>query len=297
MTKSRAMQTASLVAALLSMLLLSIHPVTAQAFQPQALPAYRPTPKISDVPVPYLSMSPDLLAAANEPGGDRGHYKMAQAKSGESGAPSGRPSMEELSAEMDNPLGKLWMMFLQNDTLLYDGNPLGEEVINMTVFMPVLSIPLTQKINLVVRPILPFISAPKPNLPSNFGRFPDEFPSQPPFNQIVNQPSISTDREFEFGDMMLMTAFGPSDLVGGKFVMGLGPTFMFPTASDDFFGTEKWSAGPAAILVYLGKPWKLGFIAQHWVEHPVYDLLRSAQAVEHWHGAERAGQLGGRRRR
>ncbi len=44
----------------------------------------------------------------------------------------------------------------------------------------------------------------------------------------------------------------------------MGPTFMFPTASDSFFGSEKFSVGPAAILVYLGEKWKLGFIAQHW---------------------------------
>jgi hypothetical protein len=33
---------------------------------------------------------------------------------------------------------------------------------------------------------------------------------------------------------------------------GLAPSFIFPTASKDELGQEKWQAGPAAVGLYLG---------------------------------------------
>ncbi len=237
-------------------------PATSQVLQVDTQAADWATPLSSELTAPTLTMAANLLAAAGIPD-DRDRTTVAQAASGAPGQAPGGPSLEDLAAEMDNPLGKLWLMFLQNDTMIFDGDPLDEEIINMTVFMPVLSIPLGPRWNFVVRPILPFLSAPKPRISGEFGRFPDELLSDPAFGPIANL-SLSTDREFEFGDMMLMTAVGPSGLVADKFVMGLGPTFMFPTASDDFFGSEKFSIGPAVILVFLGEKWKLGFIAQHW---------------------------------
>lgn len=45
---------------------------------------------------------------------------------------------------------------------------------------------------------------------------------------------------------------------------GIGPTFIFPTASDDKLGLEKYSAGPAGFIGYLGKEWSVGVMAQQW---------------------------------
>ena len=228
MTISRVKRKASILAMVLSMVLMSLYPVATQALQPEPLAADWATPMHSEQTSPALTMDASLLAAGLPT--DRERTTVAQASSGESApAPGGGGiDLEALSSEMDNPLGKLWLLFLQNDTMIYDGDPLGEEVINMTVFMPVLSIPVGPKFNLVVRPILLFISAPKPMVSRELGRFPDDVHLRPGFRGLVN---LSTDRRFEFGDMMLMTAFGPSGLVLDKFVMGLGPTFMFPTAS------------------------------------------------------------------
>jgi hypothetical protein len=231
----------------------------AQAFPSTALTADGTEFLHSEMTSSYLSMSPSLLAAAEVPSGARGRYTMAQAQGGAGGAPTGRPSLEDLSKEMDNPLGKLWIIFMQNDTSLYDGRPLGEEIINTTTILPVLSFPLGESFNFAVRPIIPFIASPKPQVPGGLGQFPDEFNSTPPPGL-----SVPTDRVFEIADIKLMTLFGPSGLVADKFVLGLGPTFSFPTATDNFFGSEKLSIGPAVTAIYLGNKWKFGLIAQHW---------------------------------
>jgi hypothetical protein len=46
-------------------------------------------------------------------------------------------------------------------------------------------------------------------------------------------------------------------------VWGVGPIIQLPTASDPALGTEKWSAGPTAVLVYAAGPWVNGILASH----------------------------------
>ena len=158
-------------------MLLGTLPAMAQAFPSTALTADGTEFLQSDMTTPYLSMSSSLLAAAEVPSGASGRYTMAQAQGGAGGAPTGGPSLENMSKEMDNPLGKLWIIFMQNDTSLYDGRPLGEEIINTTTILPVLSFPLGKAMTFAVRPIIPFLAAPKPQVPGGFGQFPDEFNS------------------------------------------------------------------------------------------------------------------------
>ncbi len=127
--------------------------------------------------------------------------------------------LEALSREMDNPLGSLWMIFVQNDTIqLSDDFPLKDKQwINVTLFQPILPIPLGKDWLLVNRPTLSFISAPIPKLnQSGQGKFPGQFPGgSPSFNDI--QDGVSTNRKFEFGDMVFPMWLAPRELpkIGG----------------------------------------------------------------------------------
>jgi hypothetical protein len=47
-------------------------------------------------------------------------------------------------------------------------------------------------------------------------------------------------------------------------IWGVGPTFIFPTASDRELGQGKYQAGPAAVGLYMGKEWVFGVLAQQW---------------------------------
>jgi len=61
------------------------------------------------------------------------------------------------------------------------------------------------------------------------------------------------------GDMVFLTAFVNNQKWG---LWGVGPTFTFPTASDARTGSEKWQAGPTAV-VFVTKfhPWQFGALA------------------------------------
>jgi hypothetical protein len=50
---------------------------------------------------------------------------------------------------------------------------------------------------------------------------------------------------------------------GHSVLFGIGPTFVFPTASDTTTGQGKWQAGPAAAAAFTPRKWLLGVLAQN----------------------------------
>ena len=66
-----------------------------------------------------------------------------------------------------------------------------------------------------------------------------------------------------FGDIELQTYVSPGFF--NKWVWGFGPVVDAPTATENSLGTGKWSAGPAAGLVFVSGPWVNGVLAnQTW---------------------------------
>jgi hypothetical protein len=50
---------------------------------------------------------------------------------------------------------------------------------------------------------------------------------------------------------------------GHRILFGVGPTFVFPTASDTVTGQGKWQAGPAAAAAFTPRDWLFGVLAQN----------------------------------
>ena len=70
---------------------------------------------------------------------------------------------EKIAEALANPLSYLWLLFVQNDTLSYDGDvleALGEDAQtqNTTILQPVLSMQLTEKWKTIFRPVITFNS-------------------------------------------------------------------------------------------------------------------------------------------
>jgi hypothetical protein len=156
-------------------------------------------------------------------------------------------SAEELNRQLNNPVSSVWSMVFQNNyTQLKSGSqdvPGWDEgddkwFYNLN-FQPVLPLPLTRDWNLINRPVFP-IFADRPVLES------DGF-----------------DETGGLGDIGLVSLLSPAKTAGG-FLWGVGPAFIFPTASKDELGQEKWQAGPAAVGLHLGKEWIFGAFPQHW---------------------------------
>ena len=50
---------------------------------------------------------------------------------------------------------------------------------------------------------------------------------------------------------------------GHRLLVGVGPTFVFPTANDRAVGQGKWQVGPAVAIAYSPERWLLGVLAQN----------------------------------
>jgi hypothetical protein len=64
------------------------------------------------------------------------------------------------------------------------------------------------------------------------------------------------------GDTIQSFFFSPKQLVGG-WIMGGGPVFLYPTATDNALGGQKWGAGPTAVLLKQNNGWTFGTLANH----------------------------------
>ena len=79
----------------------------------------------------------------------------------------------------------------------------------------------------------------------------------------VNQ-SGNLHRVTGFGDTILATLLSPSPKIAGPWLLGLGPSFIFPSATNSRLGQNKWQFGPAGVIGYLGDKWLAGVFPQQW---------------------------------
>ena len=125
-------------------------------------------------------------------------------------------SASELNKQLTNPVTSLWSLTFQFNNYRLEN---GEWNYNLQ-FQPVLPIGLTKDLNLITRPVIPlYNSVPHETAPGEF------------------------ERTTGFGDIILLELLSPAD--SGKWILGVGPTFIFPTATSEFTGQGKWQAGPA----------------------------------------------------
>jgi hypothetical protein len=155
--------------------------------------------------------------------------------------PGELPSLEEIDRQLNNPLSKTWALTLQDNIGVQEGELVdGSTWSNLLFFQPLLPVPIGEKMMFSGRPVFPLVTA--PNVDFSSGE--------------------SDGHTTGLGDIQLMTLIGPDKADG--WVWGAGATFKFPTASDPALGQGKYQAGPAAMLINMGRPWVYGFLAQHW---------------------------------
>jgi len=150
-------------------------------------------------------------------------------------------SMAEVNKQLNNPVGDLWALNLQFNRYYLQGEATDrtreQDLMN---FQPVLPIHLTSEWNLITRPVFPYIF------------------SSPDF-----EPGEGWDEKSGLGDIALVSLLSPAKVSSGV-IWGAGPTFIFPTATNDALGQGKYQAGPAAVGLYMGKEWVFGTLAQQW---------------------------------
>lgn len=55
--------------------------------------------------------------------------------------------------------------------------------------------------------------------------------------------------QFGLGDTTQSLWFSPKEPTASGWIIGVGPAFLLPTATDDLLGTEQWAAGPTAVVL------------------------------------------------
>lgn len=222
---------------------------------------------------PVLKIFGDFgLMSSNNPGTyspDALSMSLAQASSdlpdlGSSAEPGAEKqyTQAEINEMLNNPLGELWLLFVQNDTTVYDGDALDflgedEKVFNTTTIQPVMPFQLTENVKWIFRPVLPIHYWDAPSVSNGE---PTQFPGG------TLPVDITFDQQTELGDVVLWNAFATNEMAKPPNILGFGFTTMLDTATDDVFGTGKTSIGPMALAFHVGPPggWILGTVVQHW---------------------------------
>jgi hypothetical protein len=141
----------------------------------------------------------------------------------------------EVNKQLSNPVGTIWALSMQFNNYQLVNNQWN---FNMQ-FQPVLPVSLTQDWNLITRPVLQL------------------------YNSVPVPTGAGTYSQYAtFGDMILLEMLSPANT--GPWLLGLGPTFVFPTAGSPLTGQGKWQAGPGAVVGYLSKEFILGLFPQQW---------------------------------
>jgi len=144
--------------------------------------------------------------------------------------PKAGASAQELADKLANPVASLISVPLQNN-LMYGIGPYNGSKYQINI-QPVIPFKLSENLNLITRYILP----------------------------VVDQQDVIAENSHEFGlsDATVTAFFAPKTK---GIILGVGPAFLVPTATEKFLGTEKFGVGPSVLVMHQGKGLSIGFIA------------------------------------
>ncbi|MBT4530125.1 MAG: transporter [Phycisphaerae bacterium] len=145
-------------------------------------------------------------------------------------------SDEELAKKLANPVAAMISVPFQGnyDRKIGPNNDGDRYQLN---FQPVVPIELNDDWNLISRTIVP----------------------------IIDQNNIlpGSGRQKGVGDVLQSFFFSPRKPTDSGWILGAGPVFLLPTASNDLLGAEKWGAGPTFVGLRQEGPWTYGLLANH----------------------------------
>jgi hypothetical protein len=141
---------------------------------------------------------------------------------------------DDLAQQLANPVSSLISVPFQSN---WDFGIGPEDASRYTLnIQPVVPLSLDEDWNLIVRTIVPVIDAE---------------------SSAAVVPDASG-----LGDIVQSFFFSPVDPVNG-WIVGAGPAFLYPSASDALLGSEQWGVGPTAVALKQDGPWTWGALVNH----------------------------------
>lgn len=141
---------------------------------------------------------------------------------------------DDLAQQLANPVSSLISVPFQSN---WDFGIGPEDASRYTLnIQPVVPLSLDEDWNLIVRTIVPVIDAE---------------------SSAAGVPDASG-----LGDIVQSFFFSPVDPVNG-WIVGAGPAFLYPSASDALLGSEQWGVGPTAVALKQDGAWTWGALVNH----------------------------------
>ena len=141
----------------------------------------------------------------------------------------------DLAKQSQNPVGNLVSLPFQNNTSFGIGP--NDAISNVLNIQPVYPVGLSEKWNLINRGIVPLI-----------------------YREEV-LPATEIGDAFGLGDISYTGFISPAK--PGKLIWGVGPSFLLPTATEDRWASDKWSAGAGVVMLTMPGHWVLGVLVQN----------------------------------
>jgi hypothetical protein len=140
----------------------------------------------------------------------------------------------ELAKKLANPIASLISVpFQYNLDFGIGPADASKSIVNI---QPVIPFSLNSEWNLITRTIFPVIYA--------------------------EAPAAGLDSTAGLGDIVQSFFLSPKEPVGG-WIMGAGPVLLYPSATEKTLGSDKWGAGPTAVILKQQSGFTYGMLANH----------------------------------
>ena len=146
-----------------------------------------------------------------------------------------QPAAAELAKKLQNPVASLIQAPIQSN-FDFGAGPTGDGFQYKLNVQPVIPFSLNKDWNVISRTIVPY---------------------------VYQEKIIGTSSQSGLSDTVQSLFFSPKAPTKGGWIWGAGPVLLLPTATDKLLGTEKWGAGPTAVMLKQDRGWTYGLLANH----------------------------------
>ena len=160
-------------------------------------------------------------------------------------APAHKDDMGEMSRKLSDPTSDIWALQGEFDYIINKGDLSDHSTKNQYqfLFQPITPIPLTKNWKILTRPVVPIVSTAMPRL--DIGSF-NYHRNTGLGTRDAAARSLDWFRKAGIGDTDLPLMLSPRKKP--HWMLALGPTFSFPTATDSNLGPGLPEVGPAAVI-------------------------------------------------